>query len=161
MVVDDHVRFVPQRLTHQFPDQGPLEQFNWDADLQIDERAASLFPSGRSDLWVRLRLLPSEVAPEPRVLFEIFRLGVREGMGEAILPAAGSGALRFVTGSTLSLHIENRREVGTADAVPPREVPIGVRLQYQSLGAIAEDESPQETPLPEIEATDVKTPVES
>lgn len=143
MVVDDMVVLIPQQLTHQVPDQGPLEQFHWEADLLLGDQAASLFPSGRSDLWVRLRLLPPSATEGEafRIAFEIFRGSGRESFGEAILPAPGAGSLRFVTGSTLSLRIENRSEVGASAEEGTREFPVGVSLKFQSHEFLAGDET--------------------
>jgi len=156
MVVDDQVRFIPQQVTHKYPDQGPLEQFHWDADLLLADRTVSLFPSGRSDFWVRLRLLPPMNAggEDYRIAFEIFRGPVREGSGEALLPAPGAGSLRFVTASTLRLRIENRGEVGTSADKTAREFPIGVSLQFQSHETVAGDEViDSETPDAETSIT--------
>lgn len=141
MVSGDRVQLIPQQVTHKYPDQGPLEQFHWDADLLLGGRAVSLFPSGRSDLWVRLRLLPPAAGDgNYRIGFEIFRGPVREASGEAILPAPGAGSLRFVTDSTLSLRIENRAEVGASVDESTGEFPIGVSLQLQSHEVVAGDE---------------------
>lgn len=146
VVVEDQVRLIPQQVTDKAPDRGPLEQFHWDADLILSGRPASLFPTGRSDLWVRLRLLPPSGAGngELRVAFEVFRGTVREGSGEAILPEPGSGSLRFVAGSRLSLRIENRGEVGASEQDALDEIPIGVRLHYRSAATVADEEDLEE-----------------
>lgn len=156
MVVDDEVRLIPQQVTHKLPDQGPLEQFHWDADLLLADRIVSIFPSGRSDLWIRLRLMPppGPNVGETRIAFEIFKGSVREGSGEALLPDPGAGALRFVAGSTLSLRLENRGEVGSQAEKAAREFPLGVSLQFQSPQLRSEEEATDdESPDAETSAT--------
>lgn len=146
-VAGDQVRFIEQKISHEVPDHGPLEQYNWETDLTLGADPVSLYPSGRSPLWIRLRLLAPPAAAGGRVGFEIYRGELREGSGEGLLPQPGVGAIRFVAGDAISLRIENRSPAAApeGEAVPP--LLLNVRLQYHTPTETAEG-TPAPTPTP-------------
>lgn len=133
-VLDNEVRLVDQVVTHQFPDSGPLEQFNWEVEVDVFPRPLSLFPSGRSALWLKLWLIPpdSPDAGAGRIAFEVYRGAVREASGEALLPPPSGAAIRFIPSNQLGLRIENRTPAPAEGAGAPPPVRVAARLQVQS-----------------------------